>query len=336
MSKVAIRGEGVAAGCCAHLLSRAGWRIWRERSHRSRLPAVMLSDNAIELIRDVFDRSDLFRDAVRIRRRVVAWGPNSRVVDLDHSAAVVSEQALLESLGAEFEMAHESSGAPADWTVFASRLLPASVNEHHFGSRVAFAGPVTLKTAADAEACWVESLENGWLFLIPGAAGSGSLISVGAPPDAHLAQSRLVAGQVAELTAPASEFPAYPRIVSPLAGPGWLACGSAAMAFDPICGDGTAHAVREAILASAVIRAAAEERENEPLFAHYQARLTAGFRRHLQLCLQYYKSGGEGPWWRSELAALEHGLEWCDDKLRPAMNFQYRLEGFELSRIHPA
>ncbi len=29
------------------------------------------------------------------------------------------------------------------------------------------------------------------------------------------------------------------------------------MAFDPICGDGTAHAIREAILAAAVIRALA-------------------------------------------------------------------------------
>jgi flavin-dependent dehydrogenase len=66
------------------------------------------------------------------------------------------------------------------------------------------------------------------------------------------------------------EFSASPRIPAPLCGPGWLACGSAAMGFDPICGDGTAHAVREAILALAVIRGG-----DHGMPAHYEARLTA-------------------------------------------------------------
>ena len=38
-----------------------------------------------------------------------------------------------------------------------------------------------------------------------------------------------------------------------MCGPGWLSCGTAALSFDPICGDGTGHAVREGILAAAVI-----------------------------------------------------------------------------------
>ena len=334
MVNVAIRGEGVAACCCANLLVKAGCRINQEHAQRARLPAVMLSDNALKLIRDVFGRSDLFHDALRIRRRVVAWGPGAKALVLEHSAAVVSEQSVLESLG--FEIASGPPEAAADWTIFASRPLPPAAIEHRFGTRLAFAGPVELKAAADSETCWIESLENGWLFLIPGPNGSGSLIAVGAPADSLLSQSRVVAQQVAQLSAPASEFPAYPRIMSPLCGPGWLSCGSAAMAFDPLCGDGTAHAVREAILASAVIRASAKEPSDDQLFAHYEARLTAGFRRHLLLCQQYYKSGGIGEWWTSELAALERGVEWCDHRLRPAANFQYRLDGFELSRIHPA
>ena len=78
MVNVVIRGEGVAASCCAYLLVQAGCRVNREHAHRARLPAVMLSDNALQLIRDVFGRSDLFRDAVRIRRRVVAWRPGAK------------------------------------------------------------------------------------------------------------------------------------------------------------------------------------------------------------------------------------------------------------------
>jgi hypothetical protein len=334
MANVVIRGDGVAACCCAHLLANAGCGVAREHAQRSSLPAVMLSDHALTLIRDVFEASDLFAGAGRIRQRVVSWGPHAKRLMLPHAAAVVSEQWLLESL--RLHPLNQPPAAPTGWTIFASRPLPPSAIEHHFGSRLAFAGPVKLKETAPRETCFIESLENGWLFLIPGAEDSGSLISVGAPADAQLARSRIVAEQVAALTAPASEFPAYPRIVSPLCGPGWLACGSAAMAFDPICGDGTAHAIREAILASAVIRAAGDEENTDQLLAHYEARLAAGFRRHLSLCQQYYRSGGDGPWWQAELAALGRGIEWCDDKLRSGLNFQYRLDNFELSRIQPA
>src|SRR5205823_7498746 len=131
------------------------------------------------------------------------------------------------------------------------------------------------------------------------------------------------------------DFPVAPRIASPLCGPGWLACGSAALAFDPICGDGTAHAIREAILAAAVIRAAAQGEDTESLLAHYRARLTAGFQRHLLLCREFYSSGGPGEWWRSQCAALDRGLEWCAGQMRGLPPFRYRLDGFELTHLQP-
>ena len=93
----------------------------------------------------------------------------------------------------------------------------------------------------------------------------GWLLAVGAPAEALLAKSRVIAHEIAEMGASSGEFPAYARIASPLCAPGWLACGTAAMAFDPICGDGTAHAIREAILASAVIRALANGGSTERL-----------------------------------------------------------------------
>ena len=139
------------------------------------------------------------------------------------------------------------------WTIFAAPPLPSPVVQHPFGSRVASASPVTLKESSDPAACWIESLESGWLFLV-----SGWLLSVGAPAETLLAASRVVAAQITNIAGSSGEFPAYARIASPLCAPGWLACGTAAMAFDPICGDGTAHAIREAILAAAVVRALAK------------------------------------------------------------------------------
>ena len=126
------------------------------------------------------------------------------------------------------------------------------------------------------------------------------------------------------------EFPSYPRIIAPLGGPGWLACGTAAMAFDPICGDGTAHAIREAILATAVIRSAQQDGCVPELLKHYEARLTAGFDRHLKLCLGYYRSGGAGHWWQQEAEELYEGMAWCHKKLAGFAEYRYQLNGFEL------
>src|ERR1039457_1325570 len=47
--------------------------------------------------------------------------------------------------------------------------------------------------------------------------------SVGSAPDALLAASRVIREQIAQAHSGAGQFPAYPRIVSPVSGDGWLA-----------------------------------------------------------------------------------------------------------------
>jgi hypothetical protein len=289
----------------------------------------MLGEAAQALIREIFGREQLFRDLPVIRRRIVQWGRNASPVELDHSAVVVSEEFLLENLGPAPPM---TAAADLDWTICASRPLPATAAEHRFGSRMASAMQVELKTTAETDSCWIESVEDGWLFLIANAPGSGWLLSVGLYPDQLAGKSRIIREQIALYRPPAAQFGASPRIVAPLGEPGWIACGTAAMAFDPICGDGTAHAVREAILAAAVIGAAARGDDAAQLLAHYEARLTAGFRRHLAHCLQYYASRS-GPWWESEARSVTQGLDWCDDRLSRHSTFRYRLNGFELQAL---
>jgi hypothetical protein len=304
----------VAASCCAHLL--LGCPVQLTRGTRPRVPAVVVSQGTQLLMCDVFAKPDIFRGLPQIDRRIVAWGAGAEPVELPHAAVLVSEEELVARLQGEW-----SDSENAEWTVYASRPLPEGVEERHFGSRRASA------VAADftGSACSVESLAGGWLFLIP-----GWLIAVGGTPEELLAQSRVVARQVRGLHGEAAAFPAHPRIADPLCGPGWLACGSAAMAFDPICGDGTGNAVREAILASAVIRAATRGEPLEPLLAHYRTRLIAGFRRHLELALQFYRTGNGGPWWNREIAAMEQGAAWCAGELAREPGFRYRLDGFEL------
>lgn len=319
-----IRGDGVASYCCAYLLNKAGFRVDFEPVARPRLPVILLGDQALALVRDIFDQPGSFASAPRIRKRVVAWGPNAAPIKVDHSAVVVSEELLLDAI----RPAIRSTGKDVPWTIFATRPLPAPSVEHCFGSRTASAVPVLLKEGSDSSACWIESLEDGWLFLAP-----GWLLSVGAPAEVLLAASRVVAPEIAQMGARAGEFPAYARMASPLAGPGWLACGTAAIGFDPICGDGTAQAVREAILAAAVIRAITNGGSEADLLAHYESRLTAGFQRHLMLCRQFYSTGGTGPLWRQELAAIDRGIEWCVTKLANHVSFRYQLRGFELEAV---
>jgi hypothetical protein len=308
---VLVQGEGIAAYCCAHLLKAAGIRVGFAAGGRAKLPAILVNGATQHLACDVFGRADLFAGLPQITERVVAWGGDA--VTVPHSAVVISEEELAARLRPECGEIGE-----ADWTVYASRPLPAECVEHRFGSRTASAHQVTLRS--DAALCWIESLRSGWLFLI----STGWLLAVGAPVEELLAESRLVAAQIAGYSG-GSAFPAHPRAASPLAGSGWLSCGSAALGFDPICGDGTGYAIREGILAAAVIRSGG----CEEMRRHYARRVIAGFQRHLELCEPYYRSGGSGPWWHAELAALREGIAWCRAEIGDEP-FRYRLNGFDL------
>jgi hypothetical protein len=333
MATALIRGEGIAGCCCAHLLGDAGIDTAVETARRPKLPAIMLGETTQKLFRDVFGREDLFAGFPKIRRRVVAWGPEGEALTLPHSAVVASEKELLDRIQQGLRECADARSEQTDWTIFAASPLPPLSVEYQFGSRPAAASEVTLEQRCDAEACWIESVENGWLFLLPGSEGTGWLLSVGDSVESLLAASRLIKGQIANVSPPRGTFLAHPRIAFPLSAPGWLACGTAALAFDPLCGDGAGNAVREAILASAMIRAVDGGGDPQSLIAHYQTRLLGGFQRHIALCLDFYKSGRSGPWWDQQLDDLKRGLMWCSEHLAGTDASRYRLNGFTLEPV---
>jgi hypothetical protein len=330
---VLVRGDGVAAACCVRSLSAHDVPVSVVRTGRPKLSAVLLGEATQSLLTDLFMDKKLFAGLPQIRKRVVAWGPGSQPTVLPHSALVISEHDLLERLWSRVQTPIDENQATAAWEIISSRMENPGQYERRFGSRSAFVSNVQLKTAADRESCWAESLEAGWLFLFPVHGASACLISVGGPAPSLIAESRLIAAQVEAPITSAAEFPAYPRILSELCGSGWLACGTAAVAFDPLCGEGVANAVREAILASAVIRAAVQGSDVESLLAHYDSRLMSGFLRHLQMCHHYYSTGGTGPFWSSELQLLQLGIKWLSERLHPHPSPRYRLVGFELVAI---
>jgi hypothetical protein len=323
--RIAIHGHGIAAYCCARLLSQAGFEVACVGPTKSAGPTLLISQSTQTLLADVFGTvPSLFSGFPAIRKRIVLWGNETEPKILPHSGIVINETALLERLRPRFA----SFSKQPDWSIHST--FTASIGrEQHFGCRTAKAVPIRFKTI-ECDACWVESLESGWLFLLPSGARAGSLLSVGGPVRELLDQSRLVAQQIEEVTGQETEFAAHPRILDPLCGPGWLACGGGAMSFDPICGEGAGNAVREAILASAVVRLIAGNEIPADGLAHYSSRLLAGFLRHLQTCAHFYASARQSEWWDLEIAGLERGMEWARRQLSILPKPRYRLVDFSL------
>ncbi|PWU08813.1 MAG: hypothetical protein C5B51_07225 [Terriglobia bacterium] len=333
MISVTIRGGGFAAACCVRLLTMAGIRPAVELGERPRVPAIMIGETTQRLLADIFDRRDLFDGLHRVHKRIVVWGRNRDPVTLPHSAIVVSEAELMGRLGTGQKRDDSGDTAENGWTIVTSRAEPAPATVYDFGSRIAEASAVGLKAGVDSHACAVESLPNGWLFLLPTGPGCAWLLSVGDRRESLLADSRLVAKQIAAVDKAVGQFPSHPRITHPLTGAGWLRCGSAALSFDPLCGDGTGHAAREAILGTAVIRAAGDGADIHAVTGHYRNRLVAGFRRHLEACREFYESGSRGPWWTHQIDEIRRGLQWTAEQLQAVATPQFRLNGFSLERI---
>jgi len=375
---VLIHGCGVAAATATRLLADDGFALAGEREgSRSSAPVVMLSDQALALLRDLFGRADLFAGRPRIMRRIVAWG-DAELVTFPHAAIAVSGSEIAAELALSplqgdaviaakihtatlavprrtpgprsHTLGVRDSWAPAFageqnmlesspallsplpetfFTIHAATPFPADAMRR-FGQREAMAAAVDLAPEADAQACYVEATDSGWLFLIPQGARRAWLLAVGGTPDALLGRSRLVAAQVRDVDPVTARFETAPRMLETMAGDDWLACGTAAIAFDPICGDGTAQAAREAILAAAVIAALREGGDPAPLLGHYQSMLIAAMRRHLQISLSFYRSGGTSPWWRAQADALADGHAWCTARLATMPEPRFLLRGTRL------
>ena len=325
LRSVLIRGDGIAAACCAHLLRDAGIEVRIERLERPKVPALLVSDPALALMRDVLGRPDLLVDRPRVRRRVVAWG-EAPPASLPHGAITISEAELLGSLGVD----DGPGDRIPDLVIHAAGAPPGGATRQRFGERTASSAQVRLIEPIDNDACWIEAVADGWLFLVPSVDDTAWLLAVGGPCEDLLARSRLIGPRVQLLSAGARGFDAAPRLVTPATGEGWLVCGATAIGFDPICGDGTAQAVRAAILASAVVVAMAEGGDRAALRQHYELALTASVRRHLMLCMDFYRSGADSQWWRGALGDLQAGHDWCTARLAHAGDPAFELRGFRL------
>ncbi len=325
---VLLRGQGTAVATAAHLLNRAGVALDHQPGTRRPVPVIMLSNPALALLRDVFAKPDLFAEKTRIARRVVRWGAGEAVA-MPHGAVVVSEDDLAHALGTTPQGPISTTSHAT--TIHGMSLFPVSAMQR-FGERLSSTARVHLSAKADPATCWIESVDDGWLFLIPDSLGGAWLLAVGGAPDVLAAQAPVIAPLIEAMEPASGTFDTSPRMLEQLAGEGWLALGTAALAFDPICGDGTAQATREAILASAVVTALGRGEDPAALITHYHSMLLAAMRRHLQMSLPFYGGAGSSPWWREQYAASRAGYDWCTAQLAMMPEPRFALHGFDLVR----
>lgn len=338
--QMTIIGDGLAACCLAHLLVRRGFSVYVRKTCAFKPARLLISEQTQSILNEIFGGSELFEGAQQIRRRMVSWGGKTETLNLPHRGLVVSESDLLGRLWRRMEIGDTASSSAATphstWTVVATSDHAALPAPQSFGGRRATVTSVALHRNAPEDCCWVESVTDGWLFLLPIGQSRAMLIGSGYVPEALIEKSTLIATQISNVDIEAGKartFPAFPQILTAICGPSWLGCGSAVMRFDPLCGEGAGHAAREAMLAAAVLGAASRGEATADLLNHYSARLRQGFLRHLQACLPFYRTGGNSHFWKNEAASLERGIGWTQDRLRNSAPFQYRFAGYDLEPI---
>lgn len=342
-AQVHVGGRGIAAATAVHALAGRGIGVTTDPAapvSRPRAPLVLLTDPAQALIGDVFPGharwTAILAGAHRIERRIVRWGTGETLA-FAHSGAVIAG----DDLGAALWPAEAAVPAGPDAGRFELSARGTGDDALRcFGHRRAASAPVVLRPGADVHAAYVEALGEGWIFLVPTGDGQGWILTVGAEPPEAVRSSTLAATVVAETGPLAARFETAARLAEPPVHANGLLLGSAALAFDPICGDGTATAVRGALLAAAVGAAAAgadrpeldPALDREALIGHYRLMLIAAMRRHLASAHPFYAAGGEGPWWQAQADALAEGHAWCTAQLAAAGEARFVLAGNRLRR----
>ncbi len=328
VQSIVLEGDGLASVCAARLLVDAKIDCVLRTTARPKLAAILLGEQTQNLLRQIFGGAsdeDLFAGFTQIKRRIVQWGAADQPLVLPHAGVVAREEVLLQRLWERVPIARTDVETSDGWEIVSSRAENAVANEWSYGTRVARFARAKLNDKAEESACWVESTSAGWLFMLSMGERAASLIAVGGTAQEMLGTSRLISSRVATVEGESLPVASYPRLRRTLVGNRKIFCGGAAMSFDPLCGEGAGNAAREAFLAAALVRAALAGGDVDLLSQHYTSRLMQGFHRHLETCLRFYESGGEGEFWRNECDALRDGIVQLETLLRAMPAARYRL-----------
>ncbi|HEX4556900.1 MAG TPA: hypothetical protein VH249_23120 [Xanthobacteraceae bacterium] len=311
--RVLVRGDGLAGITAAKLLRDRGAEVRIVAGPRRPGRIVAIPIETLRLAADLFEvEFAALQIGARVERRRVDWAAGSAatvaqvafVCDIADFAAALARP--LRDAGCLAVTADDD----ADWILEASGR-PAR-DALRAGQRVGQFARVAGMACEPSIA--VTATSRGWVFAAPHPAG-GLAVLLASPSAARAAASRddvadrlveagyvISAGDVAEIGQPESIAPALAQTPHAEAR---LTVGDAALALDPLRGDGAGFALRGALLAQAVLAAVERGEDRERCLGHYAGRLRAVFASHLHGCVPHYRAARHAAVWRHEVAVME-------------------------------
>jgi hypothetical protein len=312
--RILIRGAGMAGITAATLLARRGAdvRISGRVPSRGRIVAI-----PIETVTLATDLLGIDIAALRIGpmvdRRLVDWsaeGPSvTPQVALVCDAARFAE-AVAAPLRARGCLRDGEPNDDADWILEASGRAGGGFGPA--GDRVGqFA---RLPEVTVEREVTVTAVTTGWIFTAPHPAGGLAVLLVSPSASACAADAeavvdcvsaigvRVPAQAVSELGRPE---PVAPSLARPLWTGNRLLVGDAALALDPLGGDGLGFALRGALLAQAVLAAIETGSDRARCLAHYSDRLRRAFLSHIRACRTHYQAARHAGLWKRDVAAMD-------------------------------
>ena len=343
-TRVIIAGGGPAPCAAVLALRRRGVavRLSLGADDRISLPLV-LNEAAVGLLVDLSGGSAWLDQAHQLRRRVVRWGKEPARTVLEPAVSLpgaMLRERLLDIALRQLD-AHDllDDGADAakwmrgdeNWLLYGDAGgAPSETQVERFGRRVMLSAEVALVRRAEPDICWMEGNANGWVFLAPVADGRAIVqASLPEPPSgcpagalvASIASTRHIFRLVEALAGKVHVHCTAPALRRPLGGSRWLAIGNAAMSLDPVCGDGTAQALRSGLLAAAIIATSQEGSDPRALIEHYDRRVARTFAAHLAACARLYDPAVFGAGWEREIAVLRQGADALAGASRAPLEF---------------
>jgi hypothetical protein len=306
-----VRGGGLAGLAVAKLFLDRGAIVCVDvaKARASRVVGISLA--TLSLVAELFDidPADL-RIGPMVAARRVCWSDDSpsvvEQVSLICDAARLSDLLLqrLKRLSPladddDFDWIVEASGRPADIGVFGGDRAGRF-------ARVVDAPPENQMT--------ITATSDGWVYTAPHPEDGLAVLLI-APTSA---QAAAIPADVAAWLGRAGRqvradcvvdigpvVPIAPRLARPMHTANTLLVGEAAMALDPLRGDGTGYALRGALLAQAAIAAAVRDGRRERYLAHYENRLQSAFISHLQKCSAHYEAARHSKIWSADIAKMD-------------------------------
>ena len=319
-----VLGSGVAGLTCAQLLAARGWRVDCAANPAPPGPVVIISRLNADLLLELWQVDErLFTGAHRLRGRVVQWEDVAAPTQTATPAFVVPVDILLARLAdlarkagvGSVELGHVDP-AHYDWVVHAGGRDAVPEKYVAFGRRRGVAASVKLTPLAHTDRALIESVPGGWLFVIPQGLGRGALQAVfadeivdpAAQLGALLARSRFMSALIEEIVGEPAGFAAMPRLAMTPCVSRSIDVGDAAVALDPLSGNGVGSGLRSAILAAAVLDAARRDAMPQACFDHYAQRLRKTMRSHVQSCVEFYGRAAHADGWRAEIGMMIEAL----------------------------